>query len=104
MDIKINDTDGQYLEYNTIGGVIDLYFVAGPGPVEASQQLSDIVGLPAMIPYWSLGFHQCRYGYEDVYQVAEVVYNYSQAGIPLEVGDLLSSSTALTGEDDVDRH
>lgn len=70
MDIKINDTDGQYLEYNTLGGVIDLYFVAGPSPVEASQQFSDIVGLPAMIPYWSLGLHNCRYGYRDVYQVA----------------------------------
>lgn len=93
MDVKINDTDGQegtqYLEYNTLGGVIDLYFVAGPGPVEASQQLSGILGLPAMIPYWSLGFHQCRYGYQDVYQVAEVVHNYSQADIPLEVRALL---------------
>lgn len=29
-------------------------------------------------------FHNCRYGYQDVYNVAEVVYNYSQANIPLE--------------------
>lgn len=95
MDVKVNNTDAhegtQYLEYNTLGGVIDLYFVAGPGPVEASQQLSEILGLPAMIPYWSLGFHQCRYGYQDVYQVAEVVHNYSQADIPLEVGAFSSA-------------
>jgi alpha-glucosidase len=84
MDIKINDTDGQYLEYNTLGGVVDLYFVAGAGPIEASQQISDILGKPAMQSYWTFGFHQCRYGYEDVYQVAEVVYNYSVAGVPLE--------------------
>lgn len=96
MDIKINDTDGQYLEYNTLGGVIDLYFVAGPGPVEASQQLGEVVGAPAMVPYWGLGFHQCRYGYEDVYQVAEVVYNYSQAGIPLEVSAVLIPHSLLT--------
>jgi alpha-glucosidase len=84
MDIKINDTAGQYLEYNTLGGVLDFYFVAGPSPIEASQQVAEVVGLPAMMSYWSFGFHQCRYGYQDVYQVAEVVYNYSQAGIPLE--------------------
>lgn len=85
MDIKINDSDGQYLEYNTLGGVFDFYFVAGPSPVDVSQQISEVVGKPAMMAYWTFGFHQCRYGYRDVYQVAEVVYNYSQANIPLEV-------------------
>ena len=84
MDIKINDTAGQYLEYNTLGGVFDFYFFAGPSPVEVAQQISGAVGLPAMMSYWTFGFHQCRYGYRDVYNVAEVVYNYSQAGIPLE--------------------
>ena len=85
MDIKINDTAGQYLEYNTLGGVLDFYFVAGPSPIEVSQQISEVVGKPAMMAYWTFGYHQCRYGYQDVYQVAEVVHNYSAAGIPLEV-------------------
>jgi alpha-glucosidase len=86
MDIKINETeaDGQYLEYNTLGGVIDLYFLAGPFPKEVAQQYAVTVGLPGMQPYWGLGFHQCKYGYVDVYEVAEVVANYSAAGIPLE--------------------
>ncbi|KAI1641298.1 family 31 glycosyl hydrolase [Biscogniauxia mediterranea] len=86
MDIMINDTEeaGQYLEYNSLGGVLDFYFVAGPEPIEVAKQYAEIVGLPTMMPYWSFGFHNCRYGYQDVYEVAEVVYNYSQAGIPLE--------------------
>ena len=62
MDIKINDTDGQYLEYNTLGGVLDFYFMAGPTPNEVAQQYSDVVGKSAMMPYWGFGFHQCRYG------------------------------------------
>jgi alpha-glucosidase len=86
MDIMINNTEesGQYLEYHTLGGVFDFYFVAGPSPVEVAQQYAEIVGLPAEMPYWGYGFHNCRYGYQDVYAVAEVVYNYSQAAIPLE--------------------
>ncbi|GAB1217898.1 hypothetical protein ATERTT37_007141 [Aspergillus terreus] len=86
MDIRIDKTeDGQqYLEYNTLGGVFDFYFFTGSTPKETSMEYSKIVGLPAMQSYWSFGLHQCRYGYRDVYQVAEVVYNYSKAGIPLE--------------------
>lgn len=84
MNYKIDDSDGTYLEYDLLGGVLDFYFVAGPTPVEASIQYSEIVGKSAMQPYWGFGFHQCRYGYQDVYNVAEVVANYSAANIPLE--------------------
>ncbi|KAI6817135.1 glycoside hydrolase family 31 protein [Hortaea werneckii] len=84
MDVYIDDSNGQTLEYNIIGGVLDFYFMAGPGPREVSMQYAEIAKLPLMTPYWGLGFHQCKYGYRDVYQVAAVVGNYSEAGIPLE--------------------
>ena len=86
MDIIVNKTEeeGQFLEYNTLGGILDFYFVSGPSPVEVARQYAEIVGLPAMMPYWGFGLHQCRYGYQDVFDVAEVVHNYSLAKIPLE--------------------
>jgi alpha-glucosidase len=85
VEIKKADSGYQYLEYNTIGGVIDLYFMAGSKPAEVSKQYADVAGYSAMYPYWTFGFHQCKYGYWDVNMVAEVVGNYSTAGIPLEV-------------------
>ncbi|KAI0179182.1 glycoside hydrolase family 31 protein [Hypoxylon sp. FL1284] len=92
MNININRTDSgeQFLEYNTIGGVLDFYFLAGPGPSDVSKQYAEVVGLPAMMPYWTFGFHQCKYGYWDVNYAAEVVGNYSAANIPLETlwGDI----------------
>ncbi|CAE7020263.1 hypothetical protein CFE70_002841 [Pyrenophora teres f. teres 0-1] len=84
MDIKIDDSEGQFLEYNTLGGIFDLYFLAGPSPKEVATQYSALSGLPAMMPYWGFGSHQCKYGYRDIWEVAEVVANYSVADIPLE--------------------
>lgn len=68
IDVKINNTenaDETTLEYNVIGGVIDMYFLAGSeeDPVEITRQYADIVGTPAEVPYWSFGFHQCRFNY-----------------------------------------
>ncbi|CAZ80513.1 unnamed protein product [Tuber melanosporum] len=85
MDIKLETVDGKSsLEYNVIGGVLDLYFFAGPEPAAVARQYAEVVGLPAMMPYWGLGFHQCRYGYRDWIEVAEAIANYSIAEIPLE--------------------
>jgi alpha-glucosidase len=84
MDIKINNDNGQYLEYNTIGGIVDLYFMAGPLPFDVAREYSEISKKAVMMPYWGLGFHQCRFGYKSIGEVAAVVANYSAAGIPLE--------------------
>lgn len=88
MDIKINNTENSgetTLEYNIIGGVLDFYFLAGgEDPVDTAKQYSEVVGTPAEVPYWSFGLHQCRYGYTDFVNVADVITNYSKAEIPLE--------------------
>ena len=76
MDIKINSTvssngssNETSLEYNVIGGVLDFYFLAGSetDPTEAARQYAEVVGLPAEVPYWSFGLHQCRYNYVGEY-------------------------------------
>lgn len=70
MDIKLTSGDkgGPALEYNVIGGVLDFYFLAGSenDPTEVARQYAQVVGLPAEVPYWSFGLHQCRFGYQSV--------------------------------------
>ncbi|KAF9528284.1 alpha-glucosidase [Crepidotus variabilis] len=87
MDIKLNTTNGaSTLEYNAIGGVLDFYFLAGSenDPTEVAKQYAEIVGLPAEVPYWSFGLHQCRFGYQNFVDVANVIVKYAAAKIPLE--------------------
>jgi alpha-glucosidase len=85
MDVKLGQKDGKAsLEYNLIGGIFEFYFLAGPTPLEVARQYAELAGLPAEMPYWSFGLHQCRWGYKNIDEVQQVIANYSAAGIPLE--------------------
>ena len=49
------------VRFSIIGGVLDFFIFMGPTPAAVLEQLTRVVGRPAMPPYWSLGFHQCKY-------------------------------------------
>lgn len=57
--------------------------MAGPSPSDVTRQYSNIVGKTFMPPYWSLGFHLCRYGYNSLETTRETMQRTINAGIPL---------------------
>lgn len=81
MDVRLSD---DALKFSVIGGVVDLYVFTGSSPNEVVRQYTDVVGRPTMQPYWSFGFHNCKYGYTSVYEVEDVVQKYKDAKIPLD--------------------
>eukprot|EP00833_Pecoramyces_ruminatium_P017065 jgi/Orpsp1_1/1191097/evm.model.d7180000083480.1 len=67
-----------------IGGNFDMYFFMGPTVEEVVKQYYKVIGAPALLPYWALGWHQCRYGYKNIWEVEKVVENYRKNNIPLD--------------------
>lgn len=54
MDVKFPN-GGQEIEYNILGGVVDMFFLAGDTPADVARQGTQVWGVPAEVPYWSLG-------------------------------------------------
>ncbi|KAJ8686732.1 hypothetical protein QAD02_022526 [Eretmocerus hayati] len=83
MDIILQPNPA--ITFRSIGGIFDLYFLAGPTPADVLKQYSQIVGKPFLPPYWSLGFHLCKYGYGSMEKTREVWQRTQKASIPFDV-------------------
>jgi hypothetical protein len=64
MELTVSNsaTEGRRMSIQSTGGLVDMYVFGGPSPVEVIRQYLQVVGRPAMVPFWSLGFHNCRWG------------------------------------------
>lgn len=55
------------------------------GPKDVVKQHAALMGKTFMPPYWALGFHLARYGYNSSEKTIEVYNRTIEAGIPLDV-------------------
>ncbi|XP_038616574.1 maltase-glucoamylase, intestinal [Tachyglossus aculeatus] len=83
MDVTLQPTPA--LTYRTTGGILDFFVVLGPTPELVAQQYTELIGRPAMPPYWALGFQLCRYGYQNDSEIADLYDKMVAAKIPYDV-------------------
>ena len=82
-EININDFS-HILRHLTIGGIINYYLTLGDTAEESILGMHKVYGHPAIPPFWGLGWHQCRWGYQSTGQLKDVRQNYYKNDIPLD--------------------
>ncbi|XP_051905568.1 lysosomal alpha-glucosidase isoform X2 [Hippocampus zosterae] len=73
------------LTWVSTGGILDLYIFMGPDAQTVIHQYLQVIGYPMMPPYWSLGFHLCRWGYTSTNITRQVARRMHDANFPMDV-------------------
>jgi len=67
------------------GGELNYYFFYGPSIKKILSRYADLTGHMPLTPLWALGVQQCRYSYYPASMVEEVVRQYRERDLPLDV-------------------
>ncbi|XP_015275543.1 PREDICTED: neutral alpha-glucosidase C [Gekko japonicus] len=67
------------------GGIIDTFILMGPRSFDTFKQYAELTGTQSLPPLFSLGYHQCRWNYEDENDVKEVDAGFDKYSIPYDV-------------------
>ncbi|XP_075617740.1 sucrase-isomaltase, intestinal [Balearica regulorum gibbericeps] len=70
--------------YRTSGGILDFYIFLGNTPEQVVQEYLQLVGLPVLPSYWSLGFQISRWNYGSLDEVKKVVERNRAIGLPYD--------------------
>ncbi|XP_059481190.1 neutral alpha-glucosidase AB [Neocloeon triangulifer] len=66
-------------------GVVDAFLFLGPNPQDVSKHYAEITGVTPLPPLFSLGYHQCRWNYNDEDDVKGVDAGFDTHDIPYDV-------------------
>lgn len=73
------------LHWLSESGVIDCMVLLGPRPQEVFTQYAQLTGYQTLPPLFALGYHQCRWNYDDEADVKSVDAGFDQNNIPYDV-------------------
>ena len=65
-------------------GQPNLVILVGPTLAELTRKFQKLVGRTPLPPAWSLGYHQCRWGYQSVDDIRFIAAGMNRSGIPCD--------------------
>nr|XP_034173391.1 neutral alpha-glucosidase AB isoform X1 [Osmia lignaria] len=80
--VKKSQVDAHFMSES---GVIDVFFMLGPKPLDVFKQYSRLTGTAPLPQMFSLGYHQSRWNYNDQDDVIQIAENFDVHDLPLDV-------------------
>ncbi|XP_050734554.1 neutral alpha-glucosidase AB-like [Eriocheir sinensis] len=71
--------------WSSESGIIDLFVMLGSRPLDVFRQYGALTGNNNLPPLFSLGYHQCRWNYNDEEDVRQVNENFDHHDLPMDV-------------------
>ncbi len=84
VEMDVAQRDPSALSVTAAGGEVDQYVFAGPRMADVLRRYTRLTGRAPTPPRWTLGYHQCRWGYRDAARVEEVARAFRDRRIPVD--------------------
>ena len=86
QDVQIykNEKEETVLSHKTIGGIIDYYIIVNNSPENVIKDIKFLIGMPALPPYWALGYHQGGDMFNSIDEFKKVYNKYKEKKIPID--------------------
>ncbi len=76
--------NSDYFVYGADDGNLNYYFLYGEKMSDVIRNYTYLTGRTPLPQFWTLGYHQCRWGYESASDIREVAYSMRKYRIPCE--------------------
>lgn len=77
-------TMAQTVTFRAMDGGVKLFLLPGPTPLDVLRQYYFLTGHPMLPPLFSLGYHQCRWSYQNQADVLAVNKGFDEHEIPMD--------------------
>lgn len=78
------NAQGSNVEWTISGKQVDMYFMPAKTMSEGISVYWDLIGRPAMIPRYAFGFLACRWGWQDVNYIWDMLSQFRSGDFPLD--------------------